>query len=142
MIYWFCGQPASGKTTLAKALIEKLNRRGIIHIDGDKLRDILQNHDYTEEGRKRNIQSVLDITRFCDAVGYDVVISVVAPYNEHRESLKKTNLMKEIYVHTNEIRGRENYFVKDFQKPVNDFIDMDTTNVSVEECINKILNIN
>ena len=61
MIYWFCGQPAAGKTTLAKALIEKLGTKHV-HIDGDNLRHILQNNDYTREGRERNIQSVLDIT--------------------------------------------------------------------------------
>lgn len=139
MIYWFCGQPASGKTTLAKALINKLNADKCLHIDGDNLRDILKNFDYTDEGRKRNIQSVLDIARFGDSLGYNVVISVVAPFNEHRHSLKETNNMVEIYLHTSEIRGRENFFVKNFEKPTGNYIDIDTTNQTIEECINNII---
>ena len=33
MIFWFTGQPGSGKTTLGKALVEKLG--AAFHIDGD-----------------------------------------------------------------------------------------------------------
>lgn len=139
MIYWFCGQPASGKTTLAKALIEKLGTKHV-HIDGDNLREVLQNFDYTREGREKNIQSVLDIARFMDNEGYDVIISVVAPYNEHRRALKASNQMVEVYVHTSEIRGREKFFVAEFEVPTENYIDIDTTNESVENCIHKILN--
>ena len=65
MIYWFTGQPGSGKTTLAKAMIEECADQ-CIHIDGDNLREIFQNFDYTEKGRRKNIQTVLDICRFLD----------------------------------------------------------------------------
>tara|TARA_R110002126_G_scaffold28854_1_gene95962 strand:+ start:581 stop:1015 length:435 start_codon:yes stop_codon:yes gene_type:complete len=140
MIYWFCGQPASGKTTLAKALIKKLNLIKCVHIDGDNLREILHNFDYSKDGREKNIQSVLDIARFMDSKSYDVIISVVAPYNIQREALKISNKMIEIFVHTSEIRGRENFFVKNFEVPTKDYIDIDTTNIDIETCIEKILN--
>jgi len=139
MIYWFCGQPAAGKKTLAKALIEKIGTRHVT-IDGDKLGEVLKKFDYTREGREKNIQSVLDIARFMDNEGYDVIISVVAPYNEHRRALKASNQMVEVYVHTSEIRGREKFFVAEFEVPTEDYIDIDTTNESVENCIIKILN--
>jgi adenylylsulfate kinase len=51
MIYWFTGQPGAGKTTLAKKLVEYLNVGNTIHIDGDDLRDIFKNKDYSENGR-------------------------------------------------------------------------------------------
>ena len=138
MIYWFTGQPGSGKTTLATNLIKKLDK--YIHIDGDNLRKIFSNYDYSETGRRKNIENVITITKFLDYQNFDVVISVVAPYKELRDSLKNTNTVTEIYLHTNEIRGRENYFVKDYQQPQTDYIDLDTGILSVEECIKKILN--
>lgn len=137
MIYWFCGQPGAGKTTLAKAMIEK-SSDNCIHIDGDGLRELFQNFDYTEEGRRSNIQSVLDLCRFLDHKEFTVIVSVVAPYKQMRDSLKKTNKVVEIFVHTDEVRGRENFFVKDFEVPTEDFIDMNTTNKTIDDCLNLI----
>ena len=105
MIYWFTGQPGAGKTTLAKAMIKECSD-SCIHIDGDELRDLFQNFDYSSKGRIKNMQSVLDLCRFLDSKDFTVVVSVVAPYKNMRDSLKKTNEVTEIYVHTDKIRGR------------------------------------
>ena len=45
----------------------------------------------------------------------------------------------EAYVHTTEVRGREDYFVKEYQEPTENFIDMDTTNIPVDVCVDLIL---
>ena len=137
MIYWFTGQPGAGKTTLANALIEKCSDT-CINVDGDGLRELFQNFDYSPEGRIKNIQSVIDLARFLDHKSFTVVISVVAPYREMRDSLKRTNEVVEMYVHTSEIRGREQNFVKEYEQPTENFIDIDTTNKTIDECLDLI----
>lgn len=137
MIFWFTGQPGSGKTTLGKALLNELD--DVFHIDGDDLRGLSANADYSEEGRISNIRTAQSIAMYLDNKGHDVVVSVVAPYKWLREEFKKRHKVNEIYLHTTEIRGREHYFAEDYEKPEENFLDIDTTNISVDECISKIL---
>ena len=63
-IYWFTGQPGAGKTTLAKGLMNRLSLVNFVHVDGDDIRDIFQNKDYSENGRRQNIQKAQDIAQF------------------------------------------------------------------------------
>mgnify|MGYP001203409851 CR=1 FL=1 len=137
MIFWFTGQPGSGKTTLGKALLEKLD--DAFHIDGDDLRGLSANVDYSEQGRISNIRTAQSIAMYLDNKGKNVVVSVVAPYKWLREEFKERHNVNEIYVHTSEIRGREHFFAEDYEKPEENFLEIDTTNISVEESILKVL---
>ena len=137
MIFWFTGQPGSGKTTLGKALVDKLGNA--FHIDGDDLRGLSSNVDYSEQGRINNIRTAQSIAMYLDNKEHDVVVSVVAPYKWLREEFKKRHKVNEIYLHTTEIRGREHYFAEDYEVPTDNFLDLDTTNVSIESCIESIM---
>lgn len=142
MIYYFYGQPGSGKTTLAKALKEHLelnNHRIVEHIDGDDLRHIFDNKDYSKEGRMKNLRNSNSIVRFLNHKGYDVVVSMVSPYNEIRDELKDLD-PKFVFVQTSEIRGREDYFAKDFEFNTNNKV-VDTTNKSVLQSLNEIFTL-
>ena len=137
MIFWFTGQPGSGKTTLGKLLLEKLDNS--FHIDGDDLRGLSANVDYSEQGRISNIRTAQSIAMYLDNKGKNVVVSVVAPYRWLRDEFKERHNVNEIYLHTTEIRGREHYFAENYEVPEVNFLDIDTTNVSVEDCIEKII---
>ena len=69
------------------------------------------------------------------------VISLVSPYRELREEFKSKYKVLEVYLHTSEIRGRENYFVKDYEKPLDNFLELDTTHQTEQESLNEILNV-
>jgi len=144
MIYLFTGQPGSGKTTLAKKLqmwlqTDKKNwRKSVFHIDGDQLREVFPNTDYSKEGRYKNINKAFDIAKFLDASGNDVVISLVSPYKELREEFKSQCKVQEIYCHTKKIRGREDKFALDYEPPTEYFIDLDTSEIS-DETFKKLL---
>ena len=131
MIYWFTGQPGAGKTVLAKALQDRLEwmRRDVFHIDGDDLRDLIQNKDYSKEGRIKNIELAQSIAKYLHNKNNDVVVSLVSPYLEVRERFKQDMGadIVEIYVHTTDIRGREQFHVSDYDTPISNFISIDTT---------------
>jgi adenylylsulfate kinase len=139
-IYWFTGQPGAGKTTLAKGLMNRLSLVNFIHVDGDDIRDIFQNKDYSENGRRQNIQKAQDISQFLYAKGNSVIVSLVSPYKDQRDNFKQNPNVVEIYVHTDEIRGREQFHVQNYEQPTENFIEINTTNTTVEECIEKIVN--
>jgi len=139
MIYWFTGQPAAGKTTVVKKLITHFGENQTFIIDGDDLRDIFQNKDYSETGRRKNIERAQDLALFLHKKGYTVLVSLVSPYKDQRDSFKNSNDVVEIYVHTTEDRGRNSYHVVDYEPPTENFIDLETTNKTEEESYQEIL---
>jgi adenylylsulfate kinase len=139
MIIWLTGQPGSGKTTICKRIL--WDKPGVFHIDGDDLRDLFDNKDYSEGGRRKNIELAQQIAHYLHKKGSDVVVSLVSPYKDQRDKFKEKmgdNLV-EVYVYTSEVRGREDFFVNDYQQPTEKYLDLDTTNESIEESTKKVL---
>ena len=144
MIYWFTGQPGSGKTVLANLLKEKYLPHAY-RIDGDEMRELFKNKDYSMNGRIANIDAAQKIAHYLHNQGKDVIVSLVSPYLDQREEFKDIMewQLQEIFVHYNIAetrRGREEYHVVDFQKPIFDYLDVDTTFETPEESLIKILN--
>ncbi len=129
MIINLTGQTGAGKTTIAKELLNLITKS--INIDGDEMREIFVNKDYSEAGRRKNIQNAYNIALFLEAKGFIPVISLISPYKDLRDELKvNAKNVVEVYLTTTEIRGREKFFVEGYQPPTDkkEFIHIDTTN--------------
>jgi dephospho-CoA kinase len=137
MIVVLFGQPASGKTTLAKKLVAE----GFHHIDGDELRELFANKDYSREGRIKNLNRASDIARYLHHKGHNVVLSLVYPYEEAREYLSKlTKGVRWIYLIYQEDRGRDQFKVEDFEIPHMNDIDLiiNTSHTSIKDSVDQI----
>lgn len=144
MIYWFTGQPGAGKTVLALLLkqhLEESQGLEVFHIDGDDLRELNSNKDYSEQGRRTNIQLAQSIAKYLHSKGKTVVVSLVAPYIDLREEFKSClgQDIKEIYVYTLDNRGREHYHSSHYTKPIENFISLDTSGKPEKETFKTLL---
>ena len=67
------------------------------------------------------------------------MVSLVAPYRDIREELKAAAEVTEVYVHTTELRGREDKAAEDYEAPLDRYIDIDTTDRTLNDCLEAIL---
>ena len=139
MIYWFTGQPAHGKTVLANML--KKEKPGAFRIDGDDMRELFSNKDYSINGRVVNVGTAQRIAQYLNNQGKDVIVSLVAPYIDQREDFKTVmgDQMIEFYVHTSEPRERDHFKAVAYVAPQDNFIDIDTTEDTPVQSFEKVL---
>ena len=140
-IYWFTGQPAHGKTILANMLKEKLPNA--FRIDGDEMRELFTNNDYSINGRVVNVGTAQKIAHYLHNQGHDVIVSLVSPYIDQREDFKSLigGDLLEFYVNTSENRERDHFKSIAYVAPYKDFINVDTTYDTPEQSFEKIINI-
>ena len=87
MILWFSANSGAGKTTFAKKLIK--NDDKTIWLDGDRMRDsINQGLGLSKEDRWENNLRIARLAAELAYQGFNVVVSVIAPYKELRKQIK------------------------------------------------------
>jgi adenylylsulfate kinase-like enzyme len=138
MIYWFTGQPGAGKTVLANKLKEILPNA--FRIDGDEMRELFTNKDYSINGRVKNVATAQRIAHYLHNQNHDVIVSLVAPYIDQREEFKTLlgDSIVEFYIHTTEARDRDHWKAEAYVAPKTNFVDIDTTVDTPEQSFEKV----
>jgi adenylylsulfate kinase-like enzyme len=160
-IFWFTGQAGAGKTELAKMLQTRLIReqsivqqnivpnniwschipnKKFVIIDGDDIRELYKNTDYSVEGRKANVDFVQKMCLFLKKNNIVPIVCMVSPFAEQRRAFIEAENGIEIYVHCNEIRGREHFHIDYYEKPTNydNSVEISTTFKSVEQSFEEL----
>jgi bifunctional enzyme CysN/CysC len=155
-VVWLTGLPASGKSTLARALERSLFSRGgsPILLDGDTLRAGL-NRDlgFSAEDRSENIRRLAEIATHLAKNGHIAIVAAVSPAREDRATARRIadTAFREIHVATPadicESRDPKGHYAKaragalpaftgignDYEPPIDCELAIDTSTASVGE---------
>ena len=165
VMIWFTGLSGSGKSTIAIALERELQKRGVLCqiLDGDNIRSGINNNlGFSAEDRKENIRRIAEVGKLFVHTGIITIAAFISPNEELREMasdiIGKDDFM-EIYVSTpleecerRDVKGLyararkgeiKNFtgISAPFEAPKNPTISLDTSKLSLEESINKLLEI-
>ncbi|MCO5183172.1 MAG: adenylyl-sulfate kinase [Anaerolineae bacterium] len=101
-VFWMTGLSGAGKTTIALAMIEKLQARGvkIERLDGDVVRESLtRDLGFTAEDRAKNIERVTFVAKLLSRNGIGCVCSFISPYQSVRDGVRaNTTNFIEVFV--------------------------------------------
>lgn len=165
VMVWFTGLSGSGKSTIAIALERELHKRGLLCriLDGDNIRSGINNNlGFSAEDRVENIRRIAEVSKLFIDTGVITIAAFISPNNELREMastiIGKDNFL-EIYVNTpieecerRDVKGlyakARKGEIKDFtgvsapfKAPEHPALSLDTSVLSLEESVNKLLEL-
>lgn len=165
VMVWFTGLSGSGKSTVAIALEHELHRRGLLCriLDGDNIRSGINNNlGFSEADRVENIRRIAEVSRLFVDTGIITIAAFISPNNELREMASKIigeDDFLEIYVNTpieecerRDVKGlyakARKGEIKDFtgvsapfEAPMHPALSLDTSVLSVEESVGRLLEL-
>ena len=99
-VIFLTGLSGSGKTTIAKALVEKYKKKGVVPVllDGDEIRKVIHQTGFDEESRKKHNLNVGYMASLLESQGNVVIVSLISPYIDTRNEIR-TMCKKFIEVH-------------------------------------------
>ncbi|AJC90235.1 adenylyl-sulfate kinase [Campylobacter lari] len=100
-VIWLTGLAGSGKSTIGRALYEKLKREceNIIYLDGDELRELLGHYGYDKQGRIDVALKRSQFAKFLNDQGMIVVVTTISMFDEiYKYNRENLNNYFEIYI--------------------------------------------
>jgi adenylylsulfate kinase len=89
---WLTGLPSAGKTTIARALADRLTGLGhrVEVLDGDEIRTFLSaGLGFSAEDRDTNVRRIGFVAELLASHGVKTLVPVIAPYAHSREAVRK-----------------------------------------------------
>ena len=165
VMVWFTGLSGSGKSTVAIAVERELHRRGLLCriLDGDNIRTGINNNlGFSEADRVENIRRIAEVGKLFVDTGIITLAAFISPTNSLREMAERIigeADFKEVYVSTplavceqRDVKGlyakARRGEIKDFtgvsapfEVPVRPALAIDTSVLSLEESVEKVLEL-
>ena len=165
VMIWFTGLSGSGKSTIAIALERELHKRGLLCriLDGDNIRSGINNNlGFTEADRIENIRRIAEVSKLFVDTGIITIAAFISPSNDIREmaaNIIGEDDFLEVYVSTPieecERRDVKGLYAKarrgeiknftgisaPFEAPAHPALTLDTSALSLEESVNKLLEL-
>lgn len=165
LMVWFTGLSGSGKSTIAIALERELHQRGLLCriLDGDNIRyGINNNLGFSAEDRVENIRRIAEVGKLFVDTGIITIAAFISPNNNLREMAARIIGKKdfvEVFVSTPleecERRDVKGLYAKarrgeikeftgisaPFETPDHPDIELDTSVISLEESVNRLLSL-
>ena len=165
VMVWFTGLSGSGKSTVAIGVERELQRRGLLCriLDGDNIRSGINNNlGFSEADRVENIRRIAEVGKLFVDTGIITLAAFISPTNSLREMAERIigpEDFKEVYVSTplavceqRDVKGlyakARRGEIKDFtgvsapfEVPVRPALAIDTSVLSLEESVEKVLEL-
>ena len=92
MVFWFTGLSGSGKSTIANAFDDELNKLGkkTYILDGDNIRmGLNKDLSFSPEDRKENIRRISEVAKLFADSGTIVLTAFISPYIQDRRDARE-----------------------------------------------------
>lgn len=92
IIFWLLGLTSSGKTSVAKRIVEKLDKSGIklVHYDGDEVRDMFGSEfGFSADDRLRVVKNLVYLANKSASQGFNAIVSALTAYEDARKYVRE-----------------------------------------------------
>jgi len=138
MIIWITGQMGSGKSALAHELCKRISH--CVKLDGDQMRLVWSDLGFSKNDRFENNARIARLAQIIDHQGWNVIISVIAPYKLLRDQIRvKLPDVKFVYVDKKNVTIDEDHPYEIPQNPdVTVYPDNETIEVEAKKVMGQL----